>query len=80
MKAVKVTEHPEGGKIHWFKGDGRVFSVLDNNYPYADDFELHERHAGASNIEESYVLPDTEKRFTSLSKATAWIENEIGGK
>lgn len=68
MKPFKMTEHELGGKIRWYKSGDRVFSVLGDGYPHAEDYELHERDAVEGN-----VVPFTERRFDSLDEATGWI-------
>lgn len=80
MQAIKITEHPLGGLIHWFQKGSRTYSVLGDGYPYADDYELHERvHIpNEDDVNPPPVLPDTELRFATLSDATDWIDTQEG--
>lgn len=74
MDPFTTTDHELGGKFHWYRLEDRVFSVLDDDYPGQDDFELQER---IPQDNEDYgnwsVVYGGELRFASLSDATDWI-------
>lgn len=66
--------HPMGGTFSDFWVGNRIFSVLDDQYPYADDFEVHERNPNIAFPDGSYdVIAGTEKRAKSWDGALAVI-------
>jgi hypothetical protein len=71
LSPFAVTDHPLGGKVHYFRVSNRVFSVLDNDYPGASDFEIHEREAEGASPESLETLSGTEERAPSWDDAIA---------
>jgi hypothetical protein len=76
LSPFAIIDHPAGGRLHYFRVGNRVFSILDNDYPGADDFEIHEREPEASSAESLASLPGTEERAPSWDEAIAIL----GGK
>ena len=77
MEKFDQTPHPNGGFLHWYRVGGRVFSILDNGYEHADDFEVWERDPDVANADPATgilgVIPGTEQRAGSMKAAEALI-------
>lgn len=74
MKPFKTTNHPLGGKFRWYQLGDRVFSVLDDDYPGQDDFELQERIPQENEDYSNWaVVFGGELRFATLGDAEDWI-------
>jgi hypothetical protein len=81
VKKLESTPHPAGGTFHWFEGGGRLFSILDNGYPHADDFEIWERDPNPDAADPTTGIPGvilgTEQRASSMSAAAAIVEKHL---
>lgn len=70
MKKLRTEDHPAGGTVTFFElPDGRHASILDDEYPFADDFEIQLRD------ETGAVIPATEHREPTMAKAVAYLEH-----
>lgn len=76
-KPIKTLKHPLGGKVSFYRTGDRIFSLLDNDYPHADDFEVHERVNVADDAIELEIPPlsGTERRFDTEAEAIEYIES-----
>lgn len=75
MEPFIVTGHELGGHFHWYRLGDRVFSVLDDDYPDQDDFELQERIPQDNEDYSNWsVVYGGELRFPTMAAAKDWIE------
>jgi len=71
MQKLRTEPHPLGGTFTFFAlDDGRHASILDDKYPYNDDFEIHLRESA----ELGDVIPGTEHHEPTMKAAVAYLE------
>lgn len=72
MKKLRTEDHPAGGTLNFFElPDGRHASILDDEFPFADDFEIQLRDGTDE------VIPGTEHREPSMKAAIAYLEQLV---
>lgn len=75
--AFKTTAHPMGGTFNWYRLGDRAFSVLDDQFPGNEDFELHERvPEDNEDVDNWSIIRGTELHFESLDAAVSWIDSQ----
>lgn len=76
-KPYEVVDHPLGGTVSFYRlNNGRVFSVLDDAFPYADDFEIHERSESISREVDGKpgIISGTETRAPDLEAVLEFLD------
>ena len=78
--ATATVPHPHGGTFHFFAlTNGIHVSVLDDEYPAADDFEIYQREPGSIGFDGlEQLVPGTEQRAANWAEVHKLLDELEG--